>query len=32
LFVDLPVGNARGDVVVSYAIKLSLISFNIETL
>jgi hypothetical protein len=30
--VDLPVGNARGNVLVSYAMKLSPISFNIKTL
>jgi hypothetical protein len=32
LFVDLPVGNARGDAVFSYATKFCLISFSTETL
>jgi len=31
LFGDLSVGNARGNVVVSYAVKLSPISFSTET-
>jgi hypothetical protein len=32
LFGDLPMGNARGDTIISYATKLCLISFSTETL